>query len=64
MTSVSSENVIAANRNNVSNAKKTINSNEFVDESGIAVFKDVDEKRTIDKDYGKNCKRSIYFVCQ
>ena len=49
MTTVISDNVITENRNDVSDAKTTINSNEFVDESGIAMFKDVYEKRTIDK---------------
>ena len=54
---------VVDSRNNVANAKATIDGNKFVNESIIGMFEDVSEEREIDKDDGTNCERAINFVC-
>ena len=55
---------MSENRNCIANAKTTVNGNEFVDESGIAIVEDVSEEGSVDKQDGTDGENTIHLVSQ
>ena len=58
------KNVLSENRNCIANTKTTVNGDEFVDESGIAIVEDVSEERSVDKQDSTDGEDPIHLVSQ
>ena len=56
--------VLSENRNCIANAKATVDRNEFVDKSCIAIVEDVPKERSVDKQDGTDGEETIHLVSQ
>ena len=58
------KNVLSEHRNYIANTETTVNGDEFVDESGIAIVEDVSEEGSVDKQDGTDGEETIHLVSQ